>query len=92
LEAFCIQNETMATLTIKNLPDQTYERLRQTAKNFRRSINSEVIFRLERSLNEDDHDRHQLLEDIRISREQMKKKGIWLTNDLIQRAKNEGRP
>ena len=33
----------MATLTIKNLPNQLYERLRAQAKWHRRSINSEAI-------------------------------------------------
>ena len=37
----------MATLTIKNLPDEIYAALTKTAKLNRRSINSEAIVRLE---------------------------------------------
>ncbi|MDQ3254247.1 MAG: Arc family DNA-binding protein, partial [Acidobacteriota bacterium] len=33
----------MATLTIKNLPDDLYQQLKRTAAQHRRSINSEVI-------------------------------------------------
>ncbi|MDP6227489.1 MAG: Arc family DNA-binding protein, partial [Dehalococcoidia bacterium] len=37
----------MATLTIKNIPDGLCHRLRESAKQHRRSINSEVIVCLE---------------------------------------------
>ena len=40
----------MATLTIKNLPNQLYERLRAQAKRHRRSINSEAIVCLKQVL------------------------------------------
>ena len=35
------------TLTLKNIPDQLYERLRRTASLHRRSLNSEAIVCLE---------------------------------------------
>ncbi len=40
----------MATLTVKNLPDDLYERLKSSAKEKRRSINAEAIVRIEESL------------------------------------------
>ena len=40
----------MATVTIKNLPDDLYELIKQNAASNHRSINGEIIFRLERSL------------------------------------------
>jgi plasmid stability protein len=40
----------MATLTIKNIPDELYRELKRTAGQHRRSLNSEVIVCLERSL------------------------------------------
>lgn len=40
----------MANLTIKNMPTEVYEMLKQQAKINHRSINSEVIFTLERVL------------------------------------------
>lgn len=38
------------TLTLKNIPDEVYERLRAAAAEHRRSLNSEAIVRLEASL------------------------------------------
>ena len=35
------------TLTLKNIPDEVYERLRKAAKRHRRSLNSEAIVCLE---------------------------------------------
>jgi len=40
----------MATITLKNIPDEIYLRLKQTAQRHRRSLNSEIIVCLERSL------------------------------------------
>ncbi len=38
------------TLTLKNIPDAVYERLKQSAEANRRSMNSEAIVRLEAAL------------------------------------------
>ena len=40
----------MASLTIKNIPDELYEHLKQAANAHHRSINSELIYCLERTL------------------------------------------
>ena len=40
----------MASLTLKGIPDDLLERLRRVAETNRRSLNREVIERLERSL------------------------------------------
>lgn len=40
----------MATLTLKRIPDTLYGELRRSAAEARRSLNSEVFFRLEASL------------------------------------------
>lgn len=37
-----------ATLTLKNIPDAVYERLKRSAEAHRRSVNSEAIACLER--------------------------------------------
>ncbi len=42
--------ERMATLTIKNLPDALYERLKAKAAAHRRSLNSEAILAVERAV------------------------------------------
>jgi len=40
----------MATITVKNIPDDLYEQLRRRAVANRRSINSEVIVCIERAV------------------------------------------
>ena len=80
----------MATLTIKNVPDELYAELTRTAKRHRRSINSEAIVQLETSLRKRDADVEAELEEIRNNRGKIT--GVWLTDDLLDRAKNEGRP
>jgi plasmid stability protein len=40
----------MPTITLKNIPDELYERLKESAADHRRSLNSEVIVRLEQAL------------------------------------------
>ena len=40
----------MKTITVKSIPDDLYERLRQSATENRRSINSEIIVCIERSV------------------------------------------
>jgi len=40
----------MANLTIKSIPDALLEQLKQSAVGHRRSLNSEILIRLERSL------------------------------------------
>ncbi len=40
----------MATITVKNIPDDLYQRLKAAAETNRRSINGEIISRIEQSL------------------------------------------
>ncbi|MFZ1730812.1 MAG: hypothetical protein WBQ23_04510 [Bacteroidota bacterium] len=60
----------MATLTIKNIPDDLYLLLKETAKRERRSINSEAIVRLELSLHFIPMNDGLVLEQIRRLREE----------------------
>lgn len=79
----------MATLTIKNLPDNIYAALRQTAERHRRSINSEAIVRLERSLLPVKLGVEEELARIRELRSTLG--DIYLTDEDLEIAKNEGR-
>ena len=40
----------MPTLTLKNIPDQLHARLKASAERHRRSLNSEILARLERDV------------------------------------------
>ncbi len=81
---------TMATLTIKGMPDELYERLKDSAGAHRRSINGEVIARLEQALGSPRLARAELLARARAIRERMGPAPIteaWLTE-----TKKLGRP
>ena len=40
----------MPTLTLKNIPDDLHARLKASAERNRRSLNSEILFRLEKDI------------------------------------------
>lgn len=40
----------MPTITLKRIPDELYTRLKESAADHRRSLNSEIIVRLEQAL------------------------------------------
>jgi len=44
------EDSTVATLTLKNVPESLIERLKEEAKESRRSLNQETLNRLEQSL------------------------------------------
>lgn len=79
----------MATLTIKNIPDELYRQLKDTAVLHRRSINSEVIICLEDALLTPKIDTDSVLAGIRKLRRRTS--GHLLTDREINEAKNEGR-
>jgi len=80
----------MATITVKNIPDQLYEQLKQSAVMHRRSINSEVIFWLERMLGKPNVDVDATLAKARILREQA---NLYIAApDELDALIDEGRP
>jgi antitoxin FitA len=79
----------MATLTIKNIPDEVYEQLKQRASRHRRSVNSEVIVCLEQVLGSRSVDPATFLTNIRALRENLST--VFVTEQDLHAAKNEGR-
>lgn len=55
----------MPALTIKGIPDEVYRKLKAAAERHRRSLNSEAIVCLERSLSTEREDPGELLADLR---------------------------
>lgn len=83
----------MATLYVRNLPDDLYERLQELAKVENRSINAQVITLLQQALpsqtqeTEDQRRKNvpKLLEEIRLRREQRLADIEWLdSTELIR--------
>lgn len=79
----------MATMTIKNIPDELYEELKRRAAANRRSINNEVIVLIERAVQYQAQDPNEVLERVRVLREKL---DLYVTEDEITAAKHEGRP
>jgi len=80
----------MPALTIKNIPDDVYNALKNNAKQQHRSINSEVIMCLKRSLLPKRISPEERLSTIRAIRSQVESGTI--TAEDIDQAINEGRP
>ena len=79
----------MASLTIKNIPDDLYEHLKQAANAHHRSINSELIYCLERTLLPTKLSAMELKNAAKTLRERVIADRI--DPDEIDAAKNEGR-
>lgn len=77
------------TLTIKNIPEDLYEQLKKSARDHRRSINSEVLVCLERSLRSNRVELKTFLERVRKLRRATAR--LPLSDDLLHEARNEGR-
>ena len=80
----------MPALTIKNIPDDVYNALKDSAKQQHRSINSEVITCLKRTLLPKRINPEERLSTIRAIRSQVKSGTI--TVEDIDQVINEGRP
>jgi len=81
----------MATITLKNIPDRLYERLKYFAKLRHRSLNSEIIFTLEKSVGLAQEDPETLRLQAQAFRDRVGKKG-QPTSLEIESSINAGRP
>jgi len=79
----------MASLTIKNIPDDLYEHLKQAAKDHHRSVNSELICCLEKTLLPTKLSASDLKDSARSLRSRVMAQRIDV--DDINSAKSEGR-
>lgn len=79
----------MASLTIKNIPDDLYDRLKQAASAHHRSVNSELIYCLESTLLPTKLTATELTEAARALRGRVMAQSIDTSE--IDAAKNEGR-
>lgn len=75
-------------LTLKGVPDEVYERLKASASVNHRSLNSEIIARLEAQVLPRRSAAEQLAA-IRATRDRLTK--VEFDHDVIDRAKREGR-
>ena len=80
----------MPTLTLKNIPDDIYIQLKEAARLHHRSMNSEILYCVERALCSHPVDVEERLATARRLRSMSA--SHRLTDDEIMRARNEGRP
>ena len=78
----------MATLTLRNVPDELYERLKADATRNRRSLNQEAIAQLEQTAPRP-RTSEEMIAIMRRARERVP--GLWLTPEEIDAAITEGR-
>jgi hypothetical protein len=80
----------VATVTVKNIPDDLYQRLKAVAEINRRSVNSEIIVCIERAVAGRRIDPERILENARFLR------GLTaahpISDEEFSQAKAEGRP
>ena len=80
----------MATITIKNIPDDLYQELKLRAERNHRSVNSEVIFLIEQAVRKT---RVRSVEDV-IARARVLRDAapnVYVTDEALEAAINEGR-
>jgi plasmid stability protein len=78
----------MATITVKNIPDDIYEKLKEAAKENHRSVNSEVILLIKMAVMRRPIDVAAVLEGARQIRESI---SYYITDEELTKFKNEGR-
>src|SRR5688500_19752803 len=82
---FWFQNGTilsMATITLKNIPEALYERLKYFAKLHHRSLNSEIIYNLEKSVGLAEENPEQLRKEAEVFRGKISTKGKLTPEDI----------
>lgn len=81
----------MADITVRGIPEAVYEELKAEAERNRRSLNQEIVHRLETSVRAPQADPARALERIRARR-----RGLGhlpqLDDELLEEARREGRP
>jgi len=79
----------MPAITLKNIPDDLYAKIKESAEMNFRSINSEILFRLKSSISQQKPEAGMLLSQIHAINRKIKIP--ILTDNFIDKAKNEGR-
>ncbi|KAA3613702.1 MAG: Arc family DNA-binding protein [Calditrichaeota bacterium] len=80
----------MAVVTVKNIPDILYSKLKENALKNHRSINSEIIVCLENTLNSQTINPDEFLAQVRKLRSTIQ--APLLTDKILRDARQQGRP
>lgn len=80
----------MPNVTLKNVPEELYERLRESARRHRRSINSEILVALEKALGSTRVEPEEFLARLESIHQRLDLPRM--TDEILKAAKDEGRP
>lgn len=81
----------MPVITIKNLPDGVYQRLKKLASDNQRSLNRQAIMAIEKAVsNAEPLDSEAFLADIKKLHKSLR--GVYLTDKELKTAIKSGRP
>jgi plasmid stability protein len=80
----------MPAITVKNIPDKLYKKLKKNAALHRRSINSEIIYCIEKVLKIHPFDKKVFALEVDEMRKSIK--APLLTEKILRLAKEKGRP
>lgn len=78
----------MSTITLKKIPEALHAAIKIEAEKNGRSLNKEIIFRLEQTLRESETRPAEHLENAQAVREQL---GVYLTQKDLETFKQQGR-
>lgn len=81
----------MADVTVRGIPGEVYETLKAAADRNRRSLNQEIVHRLETSVRAPHVDPERVLQRIRTLRRRLDHLPR-LDDELLEEARREGRP
>lgn len=80
----------MPSITVRDIPEEIYQKIKQEAVANKRSINSEILYGLEQNYDKIQPNKQAILEKVRRLRAKTKGR-IYLTEADITKAKSEGR-
>lgn len=80
----------MPAVTLKNFPPDLYDEIKRYAEINYRSIDSEILFRLKKSVDVKKNAPQAMI--AKIEERQARIKDPELTDEILTKAKNEGRP
>jgi antitoxin FitA len=81
----------MASITLRNVPEDLYRKLSERAESHRRSVEDEALDCLGDAVGARSAESvERVLDDLRRFRESVK--GVYVTDDELRRAIDEGRP
>ena len=80
----------MPSITVRDIPEAIYQKIKENAIANKRSINSEILYGLEQNYGKSKQDKKDTINQVRNLRAKTKGR-IYLTEADIAQAKSEGR-